>query len=320
VLNGREADVKQAFFNRPHFVDATPGFLGMETFTEAKDEAAFYLVTRWTDEDSFRQWHSSPAHHQSHQGMPKGLKLDPSFTKIIVLERLADAGHPSNISETVLDSVALITDAIAGSDVVHLIVGDLSGNIKLCNGAVARHLGLTCDELLDQPVSKYLVEPDAAKLREIIASGARDLKATHLLNFVNSKNEPYTLTCRIDVQPTHFALVGEPALAHELVLQNELLDLNNQLATLVRENARKSKELAQANAKLESTLEELNRSYWHLSKVAEVLPMCVVCGKVKSDGAQWQDVAEYFRENSLFVSHGCCPHCQQKLMEDMGVK
>jgi hypothetical protein len=55
--------------------------------------------------------------------------------------------------------------------------------------------------------------------------------------------------------------------------------LNNQLATLARENARKTKELAQANARLESASEELNRTHWHLCKVAEVLPMALPAGK-----------------------------------------
>ena len=191
-------------------------------------------------------------------------------------------------------SPSLMTDLIAGSDILHLIVGDLSGDIKLCNEAVARRLGLTCHELLDQPLANCLVEPDGAKLRGLIANGTPDRETTFLLNFVNSKHEPYTLICRIEVQPSHFTLVGEPAIAEELGLQAELNELNNQLATLARENARKSKELAQANARLESASEELTRTHWHLRKVAEVLPTCLGCGKVKWCDANWQDVASSF--------------------------
>jgi heme-degrading monooxygenase HmoA len=77
VINGLEAEVHEAFSKRPHLVDDAVGFLGMETFTGVRDDTAFYLVTRWTDEEAFRTWHSSPAHHQSHKGIPKGLKLDP---------------------------------------------------------------------------------------------------------------------------------------------------------------------------------------------------------------------------------------------------
>jgi heme oxygenase (mycobilin-producing) len=320
VPNDREVDVKEAFFNRPHLVDNVPGFLGVETFTDAEDKAAFYLITRWTDQDSFRRWQSSPAHHQSHPGMPKGFRLDAGFTRNIVLERLTDAERPRSMSEILVDSEALITDAITGSDLLHLLVGDLSGNIKLCNGAAARSLGLTCNKLLDQPLATYLVESDAAKFAELVANSTLDFKSTFLLNFVNSKNEPYTLVCRIDVQPSHFILVGEPRIAEELGFQNELNELNNQLATLARENARKTKELAQAYARLESVLEELNRTHWHLRKVAEVLPMCIACGKVKSGDAKWQHVAEYFHNNSLLISHGCCPDCKKTLTEEWGLE
>jgi len=233
MLNDREVDVKEAFFNRPHLVDDVPGLLGMETFAETEDRAAFYLITRWTDQDSFRRWHSNPA--QSHRGM--GIRIDPAFTRIIVLESLTGAVRPRSMSEIVVDSGALIADVIAGSDLLHLLVGDLSGNIKLCNGAVARSLDLTCDKLLDQPLATYLVDSDAAKLAELIANSTRDLKSIFLLNFVNAKNEPYTLVCRIDVQPSHFILVGEPRIAEELGFQNELHELNNQLAARPRECA-----------------------------------------------------------------------------------
>jgi hypothetical protein len=128
------------------------------------------------------------------------------------------------------------------------------------------------------------------------------------------------LLTNLHVQPGYFILVGEPTIAEEFDLHIELSELNNQLATLASENARKTKELAQANSRLESALEELNRTHWHLRKVAEVLPMCITCGKVKSGDAKWQDVAEYFHNNSLLVSHGCCPDCQKTLAEEWGLK
>jgi hypothetical protein len=239
---------------------------------------------------------------------------------MIILENLMEPARPISISDILLDSGVLIRDVMAGSDLLHLIVGDVSGHIKMCNGAVARSLGLTCDKLLDQPLASYLVESDAEKFPKLIANNTPDFKSTFLLNFVNSKDDPYTLVCRIDVQPNHFILVGEPAITEELGFQIELNELNNQLATLARENARKTKELAQTNARLKSALEELNRTHWHLRKVAAVLPMCIACGKVKSSDAKWQEVAEYFHNNSLIVSHGCCPDCQKTLAEEWGLE
>ena len=86
VANHREHDVRQAFLDRPHFVDNKPGFLGLEVFQDQADRALFYLLTRWTDVSSFRTWHSSQEHKHSHEMMPKGLKLDSAFTELRILE------------------------------------------------------------------------------------------------------------------------------------------------------------------------------------------------------------------------------------------
>jgi heme oxygenase (mycobilin-producing) len=49
VKNDREQDVRQAFLDRPRFVDDQAGFLGLEVFQDQTDCAVFYLVTRWSD-------------------------------------------------------------------------------------------------------------------------------------------------------------------------------------------------------------------------------------------------------------------------------
>jgi heme-degrading monooxygenase HmoA len=88
VANGLEDSVARAFLNRPRLVEHAEGFLGLEVFTDSSDASVFYLSTRWTTESAFRQWHSSEAHHASHKGIPKGLKLDPAFTQLVIMECL----------------------------------------------------------------------------------------------------------------------------------------------------------------------------------------------------------------------------------------
>lgn len=82
VRNGMEAEVAAAFRNRPHMVDDAPGFLRMEVLTPSDDDAEFWLLTWWSDEASFRAWHGGHVYRESHSGVPKGLKLDPSFTEM----------------------------------------------------------------------------------------------------------------------------------------------------------------------------------------------------------------------------------------------
>jgi response regulator RpfG family c-di-GMP phosphodiesterase len=56
----------------------------------------------------------------------------------------------------------------------------------------------------------------------------------------------------------------------------------------------------------------LDNSYWHLRKIQEVLPICMECGKVKTSDSSWEDVVNYLKKNTNFLSHGYCPECYEK--------
>jgi heme-degrading monooxygenase HmoA len=90
VINGMEADVERAFRERPHLVDAAPGFLGLETLVDDRDPRVFYLVTRWSDIESFRSWHGGAAHRESHKFIPRGLRLDPAYTAVWYMRKVSD--------------------------------------------------------------------------------------------------------------------------------------------------------------------------------------------------------------------------------------
>lgn len=82
VANGRAADVKEAFRQRPHFVDQSPGFVGLQVLTPQDEPSEIWLQTFWQDEESYRNWHRSHLYRDSHAGIPKGLKLVPSETQL----------------------------------------------------------------------------------------------------------------------------------------------------------------------------------------------------------------------------------------------
>ena len=92
VANGMEESVRQAFIERPHRVDHAPGFLGVEALTDRDDPTIFYLVTRWTDVESFEEWYGSDEHDRSHALIPEGLKLDAGWTAVRYLLPVDD-GH-----------------------------------------------------------------------------------------------------------------------------------------------------------------------------------------------------------------------------------
>ena len=82
-------EVKDAFVNRPHLVDSAPGFVRMEVVSPVDNPSEIWLFTFWTDEESFQTWHRSHAYHDSHKGIPKGLKLVPKSTELRFFEHVS---------------------------------------------------------------------------------------------------------------------------------------------------------------------------------------------------------------------------------------
>jgi hypothetical protein len=198
-------------------------------------------------------------------------------------------------------------------ETVSVLRMDADSVITGVNVPMARLLKAAPESLEGRPVAEILTSTDARRLDEAI--GARESQRL-MLNFVDSELAPQTVNCHLGFVDDAILLVGERPLTSEDVLQRELIELNNTLAVLSRENSRKSRELKRANQRLEETLEELNRSFWHLRKIQEVLPICVECGVVKTSEATWEPVADYLRKHSLFLSHGYCPECAAAIRDE----
>lgn len=88
VANGMEEVVKRAFLDRPHLVDGAPGFVRMEVISPVEEPAEIWLLTWWTDEASYREWHRSHHYRDSHRGIPKGLKLEPKSVEVRCFEHV----------------------------------------------------------------------------------------------------------------------------------------------------------------------------------------------------------------------------------------
>jgi len=82
-------EAKQAFRQRPHRVDSAPGFVRMEVLSPCDCPNEFWLFTYWKDEPSYRAWHHSHLYKESHEGIPKGLRLVPKSVSIRLFEHVA---------------------------------------------------------------------------------------------------------------------------------------------------------------------------------------------------------------------------------------
>lgn len=245
-----EQAVAEAFSNRPGLVDAWPGFLGLETFTDTNDPAVFYLATRWTHRAAFHEWHHSAAHRESHQGMPKGLRLDPSETQLVELERLPDR-KATRAGSFLLDASALVADYMERTRVVHVVRFNLDGRVQSANAAMANHLGVAVDALEGQTIFTFLTEPDAAMVRRRMAERFNTSPLTNL-NFCDATGAPFTLASCLAIHPDGCLLIGEPVFEHDERLQRELIEVNVELAALARARQRSTVTEQQARYRAES--------------------------------------------------------------------
>lgn len=86
IKNEMREAVREAFLARPHLVDTAPGFVRMEVLSPHENPQEIWLLTFWSDENSFRRWHHSHKYHESHKGIPKGLKLVPGSVELRYFE------------------------------------------------------------------------------------------------------------------------------------------------------------------------------------------------------------------------------------------
>jgi heme-degrading monooxygenase HmoA len=87
IENGMEAEVKEAFKNRPKLVENYAGFVRLDVISPAENPAEIWLITHWQDETSYQTWHKKHL-KESHTGIPKGLKLVSHSFKLRFFEHI----------------------------------------------------------------------------------------------------------------------------------------------------------------------------------------------------------------------------------------
>lgn len=60
---------------------------------------------------------------------------------------------------------------------------------------------------------------------------------------------------------------------------------------------------------LQVTLDELERSHFHIRKFQELMPLCMVCHQMRRPDEGWEPLVDYLARDGMLVSHGYCPDC-----------
>lgn len=205
---------------------------------------------------------------------------------------------------------------IETSETVEFVEIAADGLITRANSAFCRHIG--SDALVGEPIISLMPHRDG----ELVTRWLKDAApvASARLNFVGRDQMPYTLCCVFGKTEAGLQIIGEPDRRADEASASQLAALNNELAVLSREHARRGKDLQHANDRLQAALADLETSYWHLRRVQEVLPICMKCGDLKTEEHKWQSVTDYFREHEIFMSHGYCPECFETVIAEFGLE
>lgn len=217
-------------------------------------------------------------------------------------------------------NVELLDRFIAMSSTTQFVVAGEDGRIQAANPAFVRDAGNGADEVVGRSFYDYLTAADATRVERWLADGAPPPKEPVRLNFVRVDGAPYTLRCVVDREGESLRVAGEPEESSDRNAADELMSLNNELATMARERVRRQRELERTQRELQDVLDKLQSSFWHLEKMQEVLPLCMRCGKVKTDEARWQTLVEYLKENEILLSHAYCPTCTDLVVQEHGVE
>ena len=243
--------MRRAFLNRPRLVEKASGFCGLNVLTDAANPSVFFLLTHWMDADSFRVWHHSEQHHQSHELIPSGLKLDSSFTSLTIGNCIEDPAGAQNISDAIQLQTSAISRWLIRSDTLFALLLAPDGTIRARNQASQRIFPLDPARSFGLTVWDYLVCSDADRLRQRLADAASEQEDHFLLNVSNGQQNPVTLEVGIVRCSAAILLIGAQEHRHDAQFQTEILRLTNDLSVMMRESAQKNRELQKANVTIE---------------------------------------------------------------------
>ena len=247
VSNGMEEEVRTAFLSRPRLVENAVGFCGLDVLTDGQDSSIFLLLTRWTDEASFRAWHRSESHQQSHALIPKGLKLDAAFTKVTIAEELVEEAGPLSLWGAIESHRQGFSDWLAASASVIALLVDRHGNILARNRAAEAIFPSHGETGPGTKIWEHLIRPDGDLLRERLEGAQVGVGSSMLLNLALGEGSPVTWEVRLLPCNGSFLLLGSQDQRGHFHFQNEVLMVTNELSVGMREAERKNRELQRAN-------------------------------------------------------------------------
>ena len=111
--------------------------------------------------------------------------------------------------------------------------------------------------------------------------------------------------CAIDHEPREWTTIERDTMV-ELACSAER---EIALQAAARRDAARASTAESAVVELQRTLTELEHSHWHIRKLQDMMPLCMVCHQVHRPDESWEPLVNVLARDGLLVSHGYCPAC-----------
>jgi hypothetical protein len=208
------------------------------------------------------------------------------------------------------DPLLVPDDFVWQAETVHLLVLAPDATVVRWNEA-ARHAHAPLAE--GAPMARLLTANSAALLLATMEAARAGPVEGVLLTFSDGERYAFTLSCRVRWEGEVCLLFGEPLTERDSRVTRELMELSSELARSTRERAKVA-------AELNSALQALRESHWHVKKIQEFLPICAQCQKVpagEESRGEWRHLVSFLADNGLLMTHGYCPECEERVMAEI---
>lgn len=325
VANGLEGDVAEAFQKRPRLVDAVPGFLGMEVYTPHADQTIFHLVTRWIDRETFHAWHKSPDHRLSHGMLPTGLKLDPTVTQILELERLPQIGQQGELQDFLGDSILLLEAFLTQTDTIIYCVMSPDGQIQVYNDVLLTKLKISRTAFATTTIWDFLTTADQHRLQHILENGTSHHHERVQLNFIDSSQNPHTFDCLVQKNSSQaIILIGEEPETFNQRAFVELMQIQNEMTVKMREEVKSGNRLAENNSYLNQLVTERTKDLvYHQEQLRAMLVKLALVEQHERQNLA-NDLHDYLAQMLIAcrlklgqIGHGPTPPSHSKVIQEV---
>lgn len=158
-------------------------------------------------------------------------------------------GRDRRMSGLALDVPPTIATYLGRTRFVHVLRLDLAGVIDLANDTMSARLVEAGGSLVGRTVFPYLTDPDAVLLKALLDARRSSAEPVNL-NFCDAEGTPFTLLSFLTMEADRCVLIGEPTYDDEQRLRRQLIEVNEELATLARSRQRAT--LAEQKARLQA--------------------------------------------------------------------